>query len=453
MIDYWKSQFDNKKIVILGFGQEGMSTYRFIRSVSDKCLIQVMDQNIENPDDLLLDLDISTYFYPKKRYLDFDKDVDMVFKSPGIPLMHLKGFIEPNKITSQSNEFIKVYKDHMVGITGTKGKSTVSTLIYELLKAEGLDVELIGNIGKPPFDYILEKDPFTFFVYELSSHQLETVSVSPKYGIVLNIFQEHLDHYASYDHYAEAKMNIGRYQSEEDTLIYSALDKEIPKRLSGYKGKLIPITKDDSVNTGLIVTPSGIDLVGDFETLHLDQSLKRHLMGDHNLINIGVATYITLLLGYNQSERREKVIGMFPGLPHRLAFVANVNGVNFYNDSISTIPQATIAAINALQKVDSVIIGGMDRGVDYGCLVDYINDHELLKVILLPTTGHQLYNRLEHQERLFLAKDMEEAVATGKRITVRDSICLLSPAAASYGVYKNFESRGRHFESFVKDWL
>ncbi|PKM55609.1 MAG: hypothetical protein CVV00_03130 [Firmicutes bacterium HGW-Firmicutes-5] len=419
MIDYWKSQFDNKKIVILGFGQEGMSTYRFIRSVSDKCLIQVMDQNIENQDDLLLDIDISTYFYPKKRYLDFDKDVDMVFKSPGIPLMHLKGSIEPNKITSQSNEFIKVYKDHMVGITGTKGKSTVSTLIYELLKTEGLDVELIGNIGKPPFDYIPQKDPSTFFVYELSSHQLETVSVSPKYG----------------------------------TLIYSALDKEIPKRLSGHKGKLIPITKDDSVKRGLIVTPSGIDLVGDFDTLHLDQSLKRHIMGDHNLINIGVAVYITLLLGYNQSEKREKVIETFPGLPHRLAFVANVNGVDFYNDSISTIPQATIAAINALQKVDSVIIGGMDRGVDYGCLVDYINDHKSLKVILLPTTGHHLYNRLEHQERLFLAKDMEEAVTTGKRITVRDSICLLSPAAASYGVYKNFESRGRHFESFVKDSL
>jgi UDP-N-acetylmuramoylalanine--D-glutamate ligase len=453
MMDYWKSQFDNKKIVILGFGQEGMSTYRFIRSVSDKCLIQVMDQNIENPDDLLLDIDISTYFYPEKRYLDFDQDVEMVFKSPGIPLMHLKGYIEPNKITSQSNEFIKVYKDHMVGITGTKGKSTVSTLIYELLKAEGLDVELIGNIGKPPFDYILEKDASTFFVYELSSHQLETVSISPKYGIVLNIFQEHLDHYASYDHYAEAKMNIGRYQSKGDTLIYSALDKEIPKRLSGYKGKLIPITKDDSENTGLIVTSSGMDLVGDFDTVHLDQSLKRHLMGDHNLINIGVAVYITLLLGYKKTEIREKVIESFPGLPHRLAFVASVNGVDFYNDSISTIPQATIAAMNALEKVDSVIIGGMDRGVDYGCLIEYINDHKLLKVVLLPATGHQLFGSLKYQERLFLAKDMEEAVSICKSITVRGSICLLSPAAASYGVYKNFESRGRHFESFVKDAL
>jgi UDP-N-acetylmuramoylalanine--D-glutamate ligase len=237
MIDYWKSQFDNKKIVILGFGQEGMSTYRFIRSVSDKCLIQVMDQNIDKPDDQLLDIDISTYFYPKERYLDFDKDIDLVFKSPGIPLMHLKGFIEPSKVTSQSNEFIKVYKDHMVGITGTKGKSTVSTLIYELLKAEGLDVLLIGNIGKPPFDYVREKDSTTFFVYELSSHQLETVSESPKYSIILNIFQEHLDHYASFDHYAEAKMNIGRYQNDEDTLIYSALDEEILKRLGGYKGK------------------------------------------------------------------------------------------------------------------------------------------------------------------------------------------------------------------------
>jgi len=453
MIDYWKSQFENKKIVILGFGKEGMSTYRFIRSVSDKCFIQVMDQNIDKPDDQPLDIDSLTYFYSRERYLDFDKDVDLVFKSPGIPLMHLKGFIEPKKVTSQSNEFIKVYKDHMVGITGTKGKSTVSTLIYDLLKAEGLEVELIGNIGKPPFDYVLEKEPTTFFVYELSSHQLETVSESPKYSIILNIFQEHLDHYASFDHYAEAKMNIGRCQSEKDTLIYSALDDEIPKRLGGYKGRLIPITTDDTVDTGLIVTPSGVDLVGDFDTVRLDQSLKRHLMGDHNLINIGAALYIALLLGYKASEVMKKVIENFPGLPHRLAFVAHVNGVNFYNDSISTIPQATIAAISALQKVDSLIIGGMDRGVDYGCLVDYINKHEPLKVILLPTTGHQLYDQLKYQERLFLAKNMEEAVSIGKTITDRDNICLLSPAAASYGVYKNFESRGRHFESLVKQPL
>jgi len=453
MITYWKDQFDNKKIVILGFGKEGMSTYRFIRSVSDKCLIQIMDQNIENPDDVFLDIDESTYFYPKKRYLDFDKDVDLVFKSPGIPLMHLKGYIEPYKITSQSNEFIKVYKDHMVGITGTKGKSTVSTLIYELLKAEGMKVELIGNIGKPPFDHILENDAATFFVYELSSHQLETVHVSPKHSIILNIFQEHLDHYESFDHYAEAKMNIGRYQSKEDTLIYSALNQEIPERLKGYKGRLIPITKNEAVRPGLIVTSNGIDLVDGFDTVHLDQSIKRHLMGDHNLINIGVAVYITFLLGYKQSETREKVIETFPGLPHRLAFVARVDGVNFYNDSISTIPQATLAAIHALEKVDSVIIGGMDRGVDYGCLVDYINSHELLKVILLPTTGHQLYKRLKCPERLFLVKDMEEGVATGKAITVKDGICLLSPAAASYDVYKNFELRGRHFESLVKQTL
>ncbi|MDF1617857.1 UDP-N-acetylmuramoyl-L-alanine--D-glutamate ligase [Petrocella sp. FN5] len=453
MITYWKDQFDNKKIVILGFGKEGISTYRFINSITDKCLIQIMDQNIAQPDNQVQEIDTSIYFYPKERYLDFDKDVDLVFKSPGIPLMHIKGLIELDKVTSQSNEFIKVYKDRIVGITGTKGKSTVSTLIYELLKGEGMNVELIGNIGKPPFDYVLEKDPSTFFVYELSSHQLETVRVSPKYGIILNIFQEHLDHYASYDHYAEAKMNIGRYQCEEDTLIYSALDEEIPKRLDGYKGKLIPITKDEAGRAGLIVTPRGIDLIGDFNTVHLDQNLKRHLLGDHNLINIGVAVYITLLLGYNQSKTREKVIETFPGLPHRLAFVARVNGVDFYNDSISTIPQATIAAVKALGNVDSVIIGGMDRGVDYGCLVDYINNNEKIKVILLPTTGHQQYSRLKHPDRLFLAKDMEEAVAMGMRITVKDSICLLSPAAASYGVYKNFESRGRHFESLVKHLL
>jgi UDP-N-acetylmuramoylalanine--D-glutamate ligase len=391
---------------------------------------------------------VDVTIYSVDNYLKFDQDVDIIFKSPGIPLKDLEGFVDFSKLTSQSNEFIKAFGERIIGITGTKGKSTTATLTYYLMKAEGVDVELVGNIGKPAFDYIKENE-IPYYVYELSSHQLETVKVSPKYSVVLNIFEEHLDHYHSFDHYAEAKMNIARHQSTEDYFIYSTLSNEIPNRTKGFQGKACKIITDDPGPIGITVTQEGIKINYNTQTTYIENSIKRHLQGDHNMINIASAVLLTQMVGCDEPVIRAKVIENFEGLPHRLAYVATIDEVAYYNDSISTIPQATIAAISALNSVDTVIIGGMDRGIDYKLLIDYINDHPLLKVVLLPYTGHKLMPSLFGKERLFKAETMEEAVGLARQVTEKGKACLLSPASASYGFYKNFEERGKHFEALI----
>lgn len=453
---YWLNQYENKKIVILGFGVEGQSTYKFLRAHIQNIELQIMDNNPDYVEDILTSIE-DVGVYGEEAYLDFDTDVDLVFKSPGIPLMHLEGKVDPDKVTSQSNEFIRHYKNHIVGITGTKGKSTTCTFLYELLKAEGVNVELVGNIGKPAFDYIDITKSAPIYIYELSSHQLETVKVSPKVGIILNLFEEHLDHYRSYNHYAGAKLNIARYQNAKDLFIYNAITEEIPELTQGFLGKAYRIEqanskdKTECQNDGISVYSTKVIVQGNEQIAILEDDEERKLLGFHNLVNMSVGVLVSILLDYDIEEKRQTVIREFEGLSHRLALVTTKNGVTYYNDSISTIPQATIVAIESIADVQTVIVGGMDRGIDYSCLVSYINEHQQLKVILLPDTGHKLYKQLVIEERLYRVDNLEEAVRTASKVTGANKSCVLSPAAPSYGFFKNFEDRGNQFEQMVQN--
>lgn len=448
-MDKWYEKFENKKIVILGYGLEGQSTHNFLKRFLKNCDIQIMDKNSDHVKRQLGVNREQLYIYPEALYLKMDETVDYIFKSPGIPLKQLEGKLDLNKITSQSNEFIGAYKEQIIGVTGTKGKSTVCSFLQQLLKEEGVKSLLVGNIGKPAFDYIEKKRFDGLYIYELSSHQLETTKASPKYSVILNIFEEHLDHYHSYNHYAEAKMNIARYQGVKDYIIYSELTDEIVNRMKQFKGIRIPLT-ESVVKTGILYLKDKLELVGVGEKLKLDFKIPRYLVGKHNLVNISIGIMISKILKCDTANIRNQVIRDFKGLPHRLAFVETVNGVSFYNDSIATIPQATIMAIKSISNVETVIIGGMDRGIDYQILIDFMNGHKELKLMLLPDSGHKIYEHLEDKDRLYKVKDMEEAVNIAKAITTKGKTCILSPAAASYGFYKDFKERGHIFEGLVR---
>lgn len=457
----------DKKIVILGFGREGQSTLRFLDKYVQSSRIQIMDSNVSHVGEVLSSLNVDVEVYSKDRYLDFDDDVDLIFKSPGIPLKQLEGHVDLEKITSQSHLFIRTFKEIVIGITGTKGKSTTCTFLYELMKKAGIHVTLVGNIGKPAFDYIEPDSMPDYFIYELSSHQLETAGVSPHIGVVLNLFEEHLDHYHSYDHYAEAKLNIGRFQSSEDYFIYSALSDALPKRVEQFEGNMVAIRYKDPLvdaveaieineprsvmayDETIWVNEQGVSTFHNDDSYHYAFDEKRALKGNHNLINMMVAFKVTQLLGYDIVNGFESLMASFSGLPHRLAYVNTVDGIAFYNDSISTIPQATIVAVEAINNVQSVIIGGMDRGIDYKPLIDFVNEHPELKFILLPGTGHDLEKDFNDKGRLFKVESMDEAVNCALTITDKNKSCLLSPAAPSYGYYKNFEERGEVFEQIV----
>ena len=429
-----KSFFDKKKVLILGFGREGRSTLEILRLCD--CTIGIADQNLDATQDM------SGYaLHSGEHYLDCLSDYDIIVKSPGIALFDNIPEGVKNKITSQTDLLLRFCDNKIIGITGTKGKSTTSSLLYHILKKCGKDAALIGNIGIPPLSEIDNFAKDTIIVCEMSCHQLEYVKASPNIAVLLNIYEEHLDHYADFDAYKNAKENIYRYMSIEDTLIYGIACKN-----SSINS--LPCKKYAASEVGpcdICVNDESICVCG--MEVPIDE-IQTQLAGRHNLYNIAVALACAVEVGCDMKKAVSSV-SSFMGLEHRLEMVRSVKGVKYINDSISTIPLATIAAIKAFDA-DTVILGGMDRGISYDVLVEYLKnpDCPVYSVIVLPDSGYRIADMLgEDGPDVYRAKNLAEAVNISTLIA--EECCILSPAAASYGFYKNFEERGNHFKELV----
>ena len=422
-----KSQIINflrdKKILILGFGREGKSSLDFIRRELPQAEVAIADQQeivVEN-----------TTVISGENYLDACKDYDLILKAPGVIIKDYLDAETKSKITSQTDLFMRIFSRQIIGVTGTKGKSTTSSLIYHVLKSAGRDAQLVGNIGKPCFDVLDEITDQTAIVFELSAHQLEYIQASPHIAVLLNIYEEHFDHYTTPDDYYGAKKNIYKYQTPDDLLIYGDIFQHATMdEINAAQSMKIDITKT--------------------EIFPRDQ-IRTKLIGEHNQLNIQVAAAIAYAYKIN-GEDFKQAIASFQPLPHRLEYVGTFRGIKFYNDSIATAQEAVINAIKALGDVDTIILGGMDRGLDYHPLVDFIRETNIRNVILLPATNdrfQQTFDEGEYSQKLIHVKNMREAVEQAYAITATDKSCLLSPAAASYGFYKNFEERGEDFKNLV----
>jgi UDP-N-acetylmuramoylalanine--D-glutamate ligase len=430
----------NKKILILGFGREGKSTYRFIRKYFPDKIIGIYDKN------KIKDTLQNVIIHDGISYDSILPDYDMVFKTPGIVLEHTDN-TTLQKMTSQTDIFLKFYRNQTIGITGTKGKSTTASLIYHVLRHAGRDAVLVGNIGIPVFDMLEDIGRETLVVFELSSHQLEYTVHSPHVGILLNIYQEHLDHYGTFEKYVEAKENIFRHQQTEDVLIYN---REFIKDTEKITAKQITIS-NTSENADTIVKDHRIAYRGHEIEIKEEAIL---LKGSHNLYNIGAAYTIAGLYGIEDSVFVEAV-KTFKPLPHRMEYVAEVSGVKYYNDSISTICETTIQAALSIKNIDTVILGGMDRGIDYEPLADFLVSSGIRNIVLMPDTGYRIEKLLRYSDKkrvdqnLYPVLNVKEAVNVAKSKTKKGMTCLFSPAAASYGFFKNFEERGEVFKKCV----
>ena len=430
----------NKKILILGYGREGKSSYNLIRQYYPDIFIGIYDKN-EIKDSLQ-----NVTIHCGDSYQDILADYDLIIKSPGI-VFYSKNSRDYKKLTSQTDIFLSIYRNQTIGITGTKGKSTTSSLIYHVLKTAAKDVLLAGNIGIPVFDKLDLIKEETLVVYEMSSHQLEYAGYSPHIGLHLNIYQEHLDHYGTFENYAAAKENIFKHQQKGDLFIYNKHFLDPAKK---FKADTITIT-DTGEDADMFIRDNCICFKGRRLKINEDEIL---LKGHHNLYNIGAAYCVADYFGISD-ELFYIAVKTFKPLPHRMEFVGEVEGVRYFNDSISTCCETTIQAINSIKNIDTVILGGMDRGIEYKPLVDFLMTSQVSNLILMPDIGQRIYNLIITADeeaggkKLFMVAGIEEAVNTAKEVTKKGMTCLFSPAAASYGFFKNFEERGNIFKKYV----
>ena len=439
----------DKKIIILGFGMEGETTYDFIRNHLPTQKLTIADMNEVIIEDYpYLEQDENLTLVLGKTYLDNLEEYDVIIKTPGLSLKDIDISKYEHKITNQL-ELVMEYLDiFTIGITGTKGKSTTSTLMYNVLKDQNKDVMLLGNIGEPIFHRIEEMTKDTILVLEMSSHALEFVKHSPNISILLTTYEEHLDHYVSLEKYIEAKFNIAKFQNGTDTFIYNydnALMKEFGYvyRANDYE---ISICEEPDTKNKTYLKDNSIYINN--EEL-CTQDIKRNLKGMHNLNNIMFILTAAKLLNLDLDKALETIANFKP-LEHRMEFVATINGVSYYNDSIATIPEATINGVNAIGNINTLIVGGKDRGVNLEELIQFLAESDIENIICLHTTGEYIYSKLEKIDKnLFKVNNMESAVKIAKKVSKENTNCLLSPAAASYGFFKNFKERGEIFKKCV----
>ncbi|OGZ22341.1 MAG: hypothetical protein A3D46_00530 [Candidatus Nealsonbacteria bacterium RIFCSPHIGHO2_02_FULL_43_13] len=387
---------ENKKILILGFGREGRDTFKFLRKLFPKKKIGIADQKFD------------------KNYLKKLDGYDVIIKTPGIPFKILPKAVL-GKITTQTEIFFENPPGTIIGVTGTKGKSTTASFIYQTLKKAGLKAYLIGNIGQPVLSFLKKADSQSVFVYELSAHQLFHLKKSPHIAVLLNIYPEHLDYYRSFKEYAQAKANITKFQTEKDWLIYNIQDPLVKKISRKSKAQKIPIR------------------------------------GKYYELDMAAAKAVAKIFKIPELKK-------FKFLPHRLEFVGKFKSISFYNDSLSTIPETTMEALDFLgEKVQTLILGGFDRGLNFKKLTQRIKKSQVKTLILFPTTGQRILKALMDIGypsiiKHFFVKDMKTAVKLAYRHTGKDKICLMSPASPSFGIFKDYAERGDLFKKLVKKY-
>lgn len=474
MLDQVVHDFEKKEnICILGFGREGKSAYAFFKKYLPEKHLTILDQNeglLDKESDFIKEIedDIKnkkTQFILGKDCLEKLEHFDLILKSPGISFKDLSEEYVSNVqkyIMSQNDILLKYFPDNLViGVTGTKGKSTTSTLIYEVLKKQKDDVIFLGNIGIPVLEKIEEITKDTTIVLEISSHQLEFMKYKPQIGILLNIYEEHLDHHRNYGEYINAKFNIleKAQKNHQYQLIGSETEamrkKDFKYADNSYTVNILNESKE-KVKTHYEVYKKDKNIYIkdkynlDSEDEILAENLNLKIKGEQNIQNASFALIVAKILNLDL-KLAQKTIESFKGLPHRLEFVEKINGVSYYNDSISTIGQATIRALQALPQTETVIIGGKDRGVDLSQLTTFLNEiytdekYSLKNIILLPDTGNMIEKDILNVYNKIKVKDVKQAAEVAYNIT-KKGVCLLSPAAASYGFYKNFEDRGEQFK-------
>jgi len=423
------------KIAIAGYGVEGEANYTyFSKDAANE--ITIVDQ--KDVPDRPLPEGVATLLSPNA--FEQLNGFDVVVRTAGLAPRKI---VTDGKIWSSTNEFFSKCPAPIIGVTGSKGKGTTSSLIASILKKAGYTVWLVGNIGQPPLDLLDQIKADHIVVFELSSFQLWDIERSPHTAVVLFIEPDHLDVHADMAEYVAAKGNITAYQTTDDILIYNA-ENEYSRSIAesssaqkvAYPSELTTHIKD------------GYFYNGEQKICSVDAVT---LPGAHNLSNAIAA--IDAIWAYTQdNDVIAAGLSAFRGLPHRLAFVATVSGVNYYDDSIATTPTSAVAALRAFDSSKVIILGGSSKGSDFTTLAEELTRHDV-KALLIGEEANRIAEACRqagftHFE-IIENPTMEKVVNRAHEIAIEGSVVLLSPSAASFGLFKNYADRGEQFIAAV----
>ena len=446
--------FRNKNIIIFGFGKSGIASAR--KLLKEGANVKITEVSPEDKFDkkLINEFEASGVSFEFNGHTyDFAKNCDVAILSPGVhsDLEVIEKLKKENTIVISEIELASQFLvKPIIAITGTNGKTTTTTLIGEILKAGGKKAAVAGNIGIPLSS--IDDANLDFTVVEISSYQLENIiNFKPWISIILNITEDHLERHGSFPHYIESKGRIFKNQTRNDYLIYNAEDANVAGLAKKATSSLIPFSKSRASPGGVFLKGDELkSLIGSKET-RICMRDKVKLRGEHNMENICAAVAASILCQIGP-DSIAKTLKDFEGVEHRIEHVRTLSGIHFINDSKATNPSSTICALNALTDIKNIhlIAGGRDKGGDLASLVDAIKN-KAKEVILIGEAKDRFKEALTARgfRSINFANTLGEAVQIALSKAETGDIVLLSPACASFDMFKNFEERGKTFKSEV----
>ena len=447
-----------RKVAVIGLGVSNFPLLDYLHE--KKAKVTVFDQRtIDQIPKEVMDIitQNSFEFSLGENYLSKLQGFDLILRSPScLPTIpELVAEAERGAlVTTEIELLIKMCPAKIIGVTGSDGKTTTTSLIYAILKEAGYNTWLGGNIGIPLFTKLPEMKSDDIVVLELSSFQLMEMNVSPSISVITNITPNHLNIHKDYEEYIEAKKNIFKYQDENGILVLN-YDNEITKECGKEaNGKVIYFSSQEKLENGYIVDEGVIKECEDGVRKHIMECKSAKLRGIHNYQNICTALAATKTLV--DTEKAVETIKEFNAVEHRLEFVREVNGIKWYNDSASSSPTRTISGINAFEGEEIILIaGGYDKNLDYTPLAKPVVDN-VKALILMGQTSNKIFDavtiEMEKQNKnvkIYMCNSLQEVMDTARRIANPGQVVLFSPGSASFDMFKNAYDRGNQFKNLV----
>ena len=446
-----------RKVAVIGLGVSNMPLLEYL--YEKKAQVTVFDERTmdEIPSETINKINTYEFSYSfGKNCLEKLNGFNIIFRSPSCLPTRAELQKEADRgaiVTTEVEMLMEICPCKIVGVTGSDGKTTTTSLINAILKKAGYKTFLGGNIGTPLFTKLPEMEPNDIVVLELSSFQLMNMHISPDIAIITNITPNHLNIHKDYQEYIDAKKCIFKNQNEKGILILN-YDNDITRECSKEaKGKVIFFSSKTKLDNGFIVDGNVIKECEDKVRKHILNTDEVILRGNHNFQNIATALAATKTLV--DTDVAVKAIKEFKPVEHRIEFVREINGVKWYNDSASSSPTRTLSGINAFKENIILIAGGYDKNLDYQPIAKTIVD-KVSTLILIGQTAEKIYDVVKEESEkqnkkinIHMCDSLEQTIEIAKKSAQKGDVVLFSPASASFDMFKNFADRGHKFKDLV----